>query len=179
MRQFYSWLAGTNGTIVQIRLLPGIGGESTTAGRRFPISGALNPSVRSTRTIVPGAGCATTVMRDPANTRRVANSWTRCLAWLFAPSSRSPAAPTIQGWLGIGRSPARPSTRRWRRAVQGLLAGLTGRPRHAVTPGRAQQRLAARSAACVSGRQFLFDERMQDRRPPQVPVPVVSPFSKV
>jgi hypothetical protein len=38
---------------------------------------------------------------------------------------------------------------------------------------------AARGAVCVSGRQLLLDERMQDLRPPQVPVPVVSPFGKV
>jgi hypothetical protein len=31
----------------------------------------------------------------------------------------------------------------------------------------------------VSGKQLLLDERMQDLRPPQVPVPVVSPFGKV
>jgi hypothetical protein len=38
---------------------------------------------------------------------------------------------------------------------------------------------AGRKVACVSGRQLLLDERMQDFWPPQVPVPVVSPFGKV
>jgi hypothetical protein len=38
---------------------------------------------------------------------------------------------------------------------------------------------ASRGAGCVSGRQLLLDERMQDRLPSQAPVPVVSPFGKV
>ena len=49
------------GTIAHKSGLFGIGADNTMAGRLFTISGGLKPSDKSTRTIVPGAGCETTV----------------------------------------------------------------------------------------------------------------------
>jgi hypothetical protein len=51
------------GTIVHKSGRPGIGGDRTIAGRRLTISGGRNPSPRSTRTMVPGVGWQTTVIR--------------------------------------------------------------------------------------------------------------------
>ena len=54
-----------NGTTVQSCCRPLIGGDNTTAGRRFTISGGLKPWFKSTLTIVPGKGWLTTVMVNP------------------------------------------------------------------------------------------------------------------
>ena len=64
--------------MVQRKERPGIGGDRTTAGRRFTISGGLNPSDKSTRTIVPGNGFFITVNLDPPVTLKVSNSVLLC-----------------------------------------------------------------------------------------------------
>jgi site-specific recombinase XerD len=71
-------------------------------------------------------------------------------------ANKDPDTRAIQGWLGH-RSITSTAvyTALAPNRFKDFLAGVTGRPRHAVTPGRAQQRLAARSAACVSGRQLF------------------------
>lgn len=51
------------GTIEQSLSRPGKGGEMMIAGLRLIISGGRNPSERSTRMTVPGAGCKEIVMK--------------------------------------------------------------------------------------------------------------------
>jgi hypothetical protein len=70
--------------------------------------------------------------------------------------------------------------RRWgNHRVAGPQLFSTGRPGDLELPAWRRDRPRPGSAACVSGKQLLLDERMQNRRSPRVPVPLVSPFSKV
>ncbi len=64
-----------SGTTVHNCCLPLIGGESTTTGLRFTISGGRKPWLKSTRTIVPGAGWLTTVMRYRYHRNQLMKRW--------------------------------------------------------------------------------------------------------